>query len=336
MERRNAVVVVADERQFPPAVFLVQRLRRLNTRADVDIILASQDASLLAQATAFDSKINVLDLSAVDQDRHLPVPAGYITKAAYLRLFLPALLAGSHRRMLYLDVDTYPESRCVFDLFDLDMRSQPIAAVRDLNVPFIGNAFNTREIETTLKITGSRAMGAKYFNSGVTLFDIDVYVEKRLERKTLALLSGPIPLPQLMDQTLLNAVLRTNWVELSPAFNMIPRALTSFVRDVVPPAIVHFTSEVKPWHQAFAHSHPVKSELTVFLADSPWRDFIARANAGSAPRQAATAPWGSLEVQAIVRYLRDTPFADAKQGYTNLNFAALSPNVPVSLRSIAT
>lgn len=315
--RRNAVVVIADEKQFPPAVFLVQRLRRLNQRPDVDVILAATNRTSLAEASAFDSSLTLLDLSEVGQNANLPVAPGYITRATYLRLFLPVLLAKSHRRILYLDVDVYPETAKLFDLFDMQMRAQAVAAVRDLNVSFIANEFNSRELATTLK---SVALGAKYFNGGVTLFDVDVFVEKRLEKKAFALLADAIPRPQLMDQTILNALLKGNWLELSPAFNMITRAWSSFIRQFVPPAIIHFTGNVKPWHQGFQQiNHPVKTELAAFLKDSPWPAMTA----AEQPPNSTVAPWGSYELAAIASYLRDTPFADVKQGLTKIEVSAL-------------
>ncbi|MEJ0012677.1 MAG: glycosyltransferase [Bauldia sp.] len=330
MARRNAVVLVADAAQFSPSMFLAHRLRTLNRRPDVDIIVASNAPPLLAQARAFDADQMVLDLTSVDSGRRLPVRS-YLTRATYLRLFLPGLLRRRYARILYLDSDVYPESEQVFRLFDLDMGGHAVAAVRDLNVPFVPSHHNADELNATLGLKGDvrfiGLFGAKYLNGGVELFDVDAFVAARLEKKMMELLRGRLANPLWMDQTLLNAVLRTDWLELSPSFNLITRAWLTSLRHFAPAAIVHFTGQLKPWSNSFALDHPARAELIAFLARSPWRTFIIEANrvlTGSpAPPIEQPVPWGPVGAAAIIRYLRETSFADVEQGLTTLNPAAL-------------
>ena len=51
-----------------------------------------------------------------------------------------------------------------------------------------------------------------------------------------------------LDQSALNLLLRGDFLELSPAFNLMTPLWNSFVREAIAPAIVHFTGALKPWH----------------------------------------------------------------------------------------
>jgi lipopolysaccharide biosynthesis glycosyltransferase len=331
MPRRNAVVVIADEYQFAPAAFLARRLRLLNTRDDVDILLGGNSKRSLEQARGFDCDLLLLDLTELEKVRSLPTQIG-ITSAAYLRLFLPRLLAKSYGRILYLDADIYAESAKVFELFDLDMGDHAIAGVRDLNIPFVPNKGNALELRATFGLSEKdppeRYYRAKYMNTGVSLYDADAFIDAGIEKKALAMMPGRIPKPIYVDQTVTNAVLRGDWLELSPAFNMIVRAWASFIRAFVAPVLVHFTGGLKPWHRAFVDDHPIRRELPLFLKSSPWADFILRSNptlisAGGPPPAPQLPHWNAESLAELLRYLRETRFADVEQGLTNPSFAAL-------------
>lgn len=329
MPRRNAVVIVADDLQFPPAALLAARLQQLNPRPDTDIILASDVPAMLADAKAAVPGVELLDLSEIAKRERLPTRS-YFTRATYLRLFLAGLLRRSHARILYLDADIYAESAGVFRLFDLDMAGHAIAAVRDLTVPFFLNRHNLAELEATLKASGQAPTGEKYLNAGVLLIDADDFAARRIERKTMAILKRMEVAPQLADQSLLNTVLAGDWLELSPSFNMITRAWQSSIRAFAPPVIVHFTGQVKPWRWGFALDHPVRAELLAFVKQSPWPDFIRRANplpigqGASLPQREPDRPiWFGPSLEALLRHLRETPFTDVAQGLTVLHPEAL-------------
>jgi lipopolysaccharide biosynthesis glycosyltransferase len=328
---RNAVLVIADELQFPPAVFLASRLAELKGDRDVDLVLATNSPAEFAKATAFGGPFALMDISGIQNDLDLP-PTSYFTRATYLSLFVPAMLTKKYDRLLYLDVDTYPESDRVFDLFDLDLGGHLLAAIRDLNIPFYGSDFNRDELMDTLRIPVEKCLGAKYMNSGVLLIDLRVYKRDKFETQAVRLVRDrQVPL-RLPDQTVFNALLRTRWLEVSPSFNMVTTAWNSFVRRFAPPVVVHFTGPVKPWHRAFVDEHPVRQELPSFLKDTPWASFMVDINRPPQlvgvdelpPAPTARRPaWRGPNLEALIRHLRTTRFADVDQGITQVDRSAL-------------
>jgi lipopolysaccharide biosynthesis glycosyltransferase len=328
--KRNAVLLIADENQFAPAVFLAHRLAALRGDRTVDIVLATNSPGELARAKQYVGPFEVIDVSRLHADLALP-PVRYFTRATYLSLFVPALLVGHYDRLLYLDIDTYVESDNVFRFFDLDLAGNAVAAIRDLTVPFFANAFNSEELYETLRLPQEDWPGAKYLNSGVLLFDLRAYRRDKIESEALRVIrEGKVRL-RLPDQTVFNAVLRTRWLELSPSFNMIAAARASPIREFSPPVILHFSGEVKPWHATFPEDHPVKQQIPAFLKDTPWSSFIADVNRPrqlvGQPAPATPAPdrpfWHGHELRLLIRYLVETKFADVEQGITRLNYAAL-------------
>jgi lipopolysaccharide biosynthesis glycosyltransferase len=327
---KNAVLIIADEKQFAPAVFLADRLASLRGSRDVDIVLATNSPQELARARAFGGPYQLMDISSVHPELEL-LEVKYFTRASYFSLFVPALLQAEYDRLLYVDVDTYPESEKVFALFDIDLGPYSFAAIRDLTVPFYPNDFNGEELQETLQIPPEKCLGAKYLNSGVLLIDLKAYRHEGFEKAAVRLLKQKHVTARVVDQTIFNAILRTRWLELSPSFNMIPNAWASFVRQFSPPVIVHFVGAVKPWHRTFADNHPVRLELPAFLKDTPWATFIADINrppqlvGGQLPPPPVPRwPfWTGEPLKALVRYLRETRFADAEQGITRLDYSAL-------------
>ena len=188
------------------------------------------------------------------------------------------MLRDRFDRILYLDVDTYPETGKIFDLFGLDLGSHPIAAVRDLIVPFWPNADNQGELRNTL---GASGLGAKYLNSGVLLFDLARWSDRQLERKALKLIhSRRVPL-RYPDQSVFNAILLMDWLELSPSFNMVTRAWASFIRVFAPPQIVHFTGPINPGTPIlWIHTRP-RRKFAPFCALRAGRALVQSAQDGA-------------------------------------------------------
>jgi lipopolysaccharide biosynthesis glycosyltransferase len=321
MNPRNAIVLTSDAKIFPAAAFVADRLAALNTRADTDVFVFTESERDMADAAAFGARFEVRRIDAA-LVRAFP-ESGHVTRAAYYWFFAPGLLGEQYRRILYLDVDTYPESDKLLALFDLDMQEHAFAAVRGLR-----HTKGTRETRLVL-----RKGGGKYLNSGVLLIDRARYIETGLFEQLIDVARGrTVPLG-LWDQSALNYVLDGDWLELSPSFNMVVAMWNSPVRKAFEPVIVHFAGPVKPWHGArFQVDHPVRRELERFVLASPWKGFLA-SHYGlddvlrALDSRPASDPRGWQLISSGLDHLRNGVFADVEQGLT-VRHAELLPARP--------
>ncbi len=296
--KSNIIAITTDASQFPAAAFLADRLARLNPRDDTEVVIFSDSFTHLAQAQAFGVPA---ELQHTTMSQSLPRVGG-LTQASLLRLFVPKVVPPNVARILYLDADTYPESESLFRLFDLDLRGFVIGAVCELF------------------ITAAAALEAgveprDFFNSGVLLIDREAYIRERvLEQSNERMRKG-----QFNDQILLNDALNGRWLRLSPAINMAPPFMPTFVRQVVPPAISHFMGPNKPWHGEVAIPHPAPAGIRQYVNNSPWREWLVEQyRRGKIPDHHFP-----FDQKAVATYLRDTKFADVSAGITQLNLAAI-------------
>jgi lipopolysaccharide biosynthesis glycosyltransferase len=227
----------------------------------------------------------------------------HITGATFWRFFLPRLSGAE--RVLYLDVDTYPESEDIWRLFDLDMAGNAIAAVRDLEVA----CFDSTDKHNELRV--SHCLNGKYLNAGVMVMDSRRYAEGQMEQrlvKQVVAFGGH-------DQTALNAILRGHWAELSPAYNATPIAYLAGITKRFPPVISHFQGKAKPWHgPLFYLDHPARGEIERFIPMTPWPSFIRDQVAARGWRPGIKVNYPKYTVprsfiDAAEKHLRQTQFA---------------------------
>lgn len=324
----NIVAIPTDSLTFPAAAFLATRLSMLNPREDTQVVILSNSFPDLAAAKAvgIPDELKYVQFSG----GHIPPAAARVTAGSFYRLFVPELLPEA-RRILSLDIDTYPESAAIFSLFDLDMAGHAVAAVRDVYMAYGRAPESVRELERTGCGNG------KYLNAGVLLIDRAAFVVADLGRRAF----DTALKRRFHDQAALNFELAGVWLELSPAMNMTTVVRNSFVRQVVEPAIVHFMGPVKPWHgPRFGENHPVRAHLEKFLLASPWKNMVAQnfsfedAWSNTRGRQGlpmAKAPVrgtktvlpAGADMNAIAAYLRHTVFADVASGLVGLHLDAI-------------
>lgn len=307
---RNAVVLVADDRLFPAAAFAARRMAGLNPRDDTDIFVFTDSARELQAAPSRNYPFKVVPI--------VP-PDGIDMPPTFFRIVIPAQMMSRYGRVLYIDVDTYVEKAALFALFDLDLRGNPLAAVRD----YIIATDPPDELEL-IRVFGNRHR--RYFNAGVLLIDCRRYAELRVaERVWRAMKENPAPM-RYHDQSLLNLVLDGNFLELSPAFNMFISAEGTPMVRACPPVVTHFAGTSKPWMgDAFAYAHRSRVYMERFFAASPWPGFIPPRRGRPPATPPKTLMRGFRGVAPMARYLRETEFADVTAGLTRLHLEALPP-----------
>ncbi len=281
---RTAVVMACDANYAPYAFFMAEQIALLHPDRTFDLCLFSQD-DLDVPPGLVATGLKLMKIPAgnpfctgVHPDRH--------GAAAYLRLLIPALVAGRYRRILYLDSDILPMGAGIDRLLGIDMLGSVIAAVRD----------NVQWRTLRRRVPENRKLGrpaAPYFNSGMLLIDVDRYQSGRMLDRCLRMLADSPEAVLRHDQSLLNLVLAGHWTELSPVWNWQYTWSSRFFADLVEPKFVHFIGPNKPWrdtacalpprfrraYRAFAERHyPARLDLAAIdPVRRGWPPKLARA-----------------------------------------------------------
>ena len=135
-----------------------------------------------------------------------------------------------------------------------------------------------------------------YFNSGLILFDLDIWRKEGIRRAMFEWLAANAEKRVLHhDQDVLNGVLHGRIFKLNPAYNLEPGCFNVFywlleekdnyysnitqylTRDEWPmlreacenPRVLHFLGRVKPWFKEC--DHPFAPAWRYFYARSPWK-----------------------------------------------------------------
>ena len=337
MSKRNAIAIVADRSLLPPATFLGNRLAALNNRKDTDIIVFSERKAGIGEARRIAEGVQFRE---VDFDESFEAdfkPSARFPAATYFRFCIPRLLNGAYAKILYVDVDTYPVSDALFDLFGLRLGDAPLAAARAVTDVF-RNGYRSGE------------QGDRVLNSGLLLIDCENYTRKRIEERSLVALRKRDTPPPSADQDIFNEVLQGDWLELSPRFNLNFKLAYSEIAGAYEPVLLHFIGTHKSWDTpTAAMNHPARKELQAFLAGTVWRRYLADRRFTSRALKHYLRTAGrylglatkqrekirplteiGLDLPRLVDFATNTDFADARQGLTMPHPEALQ-----KLRNIA-
>lgn len=197
----------------------------------------------------------------------------YLSVASLWRLSIADLLPAAMDRVIYLDADTLVRGS-LQSLWDIELASNTIAAVRDPVAPWFGSPAGPPWERLDL------SPDEPYFNSGVMLIDLVAWRRDCVGRLALKVLRE-VRLPWA-DQCALNSVLVGKWTQVSPRWNLqaghvSPTASTATVEarsemesSFRNPSIVHFNSGRlgRPW--ASVCSHPFAAEWYAKLSKTEW------------------------------------------------------------------
>lgn len=169
---------------------------------------------------------------------------GGIGALAFARLHIPQLIDAP--RALYLDVDLLVLAD-LSQLYDQPLGGCCVAAVQDPLVCTLSNDSPFPDVDRD-------KLSDPYFNSGVLLMDLDAWRRKNISQRAFELLRKFGPLCTYYDQTVLNYLLRANWLELPNHWNFLSKGLqwtpTDGFNPEPRPAILHYYAVVKPWISA--------------------------------------------------------------------------------------
>ncbi len=204
---------------------------------------------------------------------------GHGGASAYARVLSPWILHNQHGKVVYLDSDLIV-TRDIRALLHHAVDEDTWAwAVPEVGVPFVSSptaVFDWKE----------RAMdpSARYFNSGVLVFDLDIWRKHSVPERTLDYLRTHGQRVFWWDQGGLNVTLYGRWRALDLRWNqthciLYPKArwveagfdvetLESVKAD---PFVVHFNGVVKPWQYSCDDARVPR--FFDCLSSTPWKNF---------------------------------------------------------------
>lgn len=217
----------------------------------------------------------------------------HITHTAYFRLMAARLLPDSIDKVIYLDSDVLVNGDLT-ELWNFDVGDNYCLAAVDIACPFV-NAYRAQakfhEIKKAiphlaaispipnwrkLELDGS----ASYFNSGVMVLNLARWRAESVEKKLLACLRDNTRHVWCWDQYALNVVFAGQWGKLPARWNQgahvfeypdescSPIDQSEFVEMRDNPALIHFTTEFKPWD--FQPCHPLRESFYERLDQTAW------------------------------------------------------------------
>jgi len=203
------------------------------------------------------------DVISVAFDRSTLQLSNHLTPATYYRLLLPDVLPSSLKRAIYIDCDVIV-GRDVADLWALDMRGKPIAAVEDVDF----------RDWSKLGIDASEG----YFNAGVLVLDLELIRARASFAAALAFSQEHASALTWSDQCALNKIFVGNWRRLAKHWNYQHSAFLKDIRTLgmararglAVNAVLHFNNYERPW--LVDSRHPLRTHYTAILQAHPELD----------------------------------------------------------------
>jgi lipopolysaccharide biosynthesis glycosyltransferase len=203
--------------------------------------------------------VNYNDMPTYTANEKMP----YINRTTLFRLGLEFLAPSDARRVLYLDADLIVLND-VRELLELPFESHPLAAVEDafLDADKFASRWNL-------------PAGGGYLNAGVLLLDLEEIRREKLLTKALDFLAQNGAQLPFADQDALNWAFWKRWRVLDNCWNVQRQpGIVGEKRGESAPAIVHFTTQHKPWLAGMWH--PWSWIYWDNLARTPFFDEVAR------------------------------------------------------------
>lgn len=221
------------------------------------------------------------------------VTSHHITHTAYFRLLAGRLLPDFIDRVIYLDSDVLVKSD-LSTLWAMPVENDYCLAAPDIACPFI-DAYETQRVRPEIKnsipylaaispVPNWRSLKLDpvqpYFNSGVMVINLKRWRQDRIAEALLRCLRENAAYVWCWDQYALNVVFAGQWSPLPARWNQgahvfeypdatcAPIDLDSFQEMKAAPAIIHFTTEFKPWK--YEPFHPLRSTFFEQLDQTAW------------------------------------------------------------------
>jgi lipopolysaccharide biosynthesis glycosyltransferase len=320
------VLCAADENYVRPlAVTLHSAASQLATGSFLQVVLLDGGISESSWVGLKETLVGLpVSLQVIRPDLNLVsgfATSHHISHAAYLRLLASKLLPEHVEKVIYLDSDLLVLDD-VAKLWKVELGEDYCAAVPDIACPFIdakeyfsngetaeGSFGSVPYVAAISPIPNWRELGidgtGRYFNSGVMVMNLKRWRQDDVVQQLFDCLRVNREHVWCWDQYALNVVFAGKWQPLEPRWNQgshvyqypgenhCPIAADQFVAMRDNPAILHYTTEYKPWmHRPF---HPQRQRFFEVLdktAFAGWRPVAPRFQLRD---------WWSFQVVQLIR-----------------------------------
>ena len=298
------VLCAADDNYAKPlAVMLHSAATNLRVGNHLNIVLMdggiSESSWVGLRETLLDLPITIHVLQP-DRDEISDLGTSHhITHTAYFRLLAARLLPDSIDKVIYLDSDVLVKDD-LMELWDMQLADNYCLAAIDIACPFVDayaaeKKYKAQKAYKSLKsaiphfaaispISNWRELSldgsAHYFNSGVMVLNLARWREESIDQKLLACLRDNAKYVWCWDQYALNVVFAGQWKPLPSRWNQgfhvfeypdetySPISQYEFTDMRDNPAVIHFTTEFKPWD--FRPHHPLRGKFYDALDQTAW------------------------------------------------------------------
>jgi len=160
----------------------------------------------------------------------------HITKTAYARLLMPAIMGPEVGYVIYLDCDIVC-IRSMRSLWNLRQQIKLLGAAVD-------EAQGLESLKRMLGLTGT----SPYFNSGVLLVNLETWRSQDVSGRLIQWIANNPEKVVFADQDAINAELSGDIYHLSRQWNLQLGSIKN-IKDLPSDAcLLHFNGKRKPWH----------------------------------------------------------------------------------------
>lgn len=310
-ESKNPVVVCAADENYALPLAVTIRSALENLAVDRSLRLFVLDAGLepATRTRLLESwpknRVRVEWLTPSDNElADLPI-SNHVSIATYYRMLIPRLLPADLEQAIYLDSDLLV-LHDLSELWDEPFSDSHLLAVPDVACPFFDcqiALFNYSAcapyLVTARPIPNYQSLGYSggepYFNGGVLVWNLTKCRQDKMTEKLFNVLETHRDDLLFWDQYALNVAFVNKWRPLPHRWNQgahllnFPSADSSslsaadHIATTTDPAIVHFTSALKPWHAGSRHPHVDK--FFEILDQTEWRGWRPKGDWGKRAAQ---------------------------------------------------
>ena len=231
------IVLTADKNYILPSLVTIYSiLKNSNKKRIIKFFFITSEDNFFFKnkINKFLKKFSNFSLEYIIFDhKKYPIPnikKRHITSATYFRFFIGEII--KEEKIIFIDSDVLVLKK-LDKIYDIDLKNKIIGSVEEkINS-------NDPRIKSICK------RNPRYFNAGLMLINLNLWRERKIQKKLLKSIYLDKNLIKWPSQDPLNIVLNNEWYAMSKFFNYTNEKMNKYLLDQV--TIFHFVGPIKPW-----------------------------------------------------------------------------------------